>query len=104
MCGHGVIALTTALLETGMLPRREPRTEVVYDSPAGLIRASAMIEDGRVVSVAFRNVPAFRYAQGLELATSVGPVRATCPTAAPSTRWSTLPISGSRFFPRTRRT
>jgi proline racemase len=76
MCGHGVIALTTALLETGMLPRREPRTEVVYDSPAGLIRASADVEGDRVVSVAFRNVPAFRYAQGLDLATSVGPVRA----------------------------
>jgi trans-L-3-hydroxyproline dehydratase len=76
MCGHGVIALTTALLETGMLPRREPRTKVVYDSPAGLIRASAEVEGDRVVSVAVRNVPAFRYAQGLELATSVGPVRA----------------------------
>jgi proline racemase len=75
MCGHGVIALTTALLETGMVPRREPLTEVVYDSPAGLIRASAEVEDDRVVSVAFRNVPAFRYAQGLDLATSVGPVR-----------------------------
>jgi trans-L-3-hydroxyproline dehydratase len=76
MCGHGVIALTTALLETGMLPRREPRTEVVYDSPAGLIRASADVDGDRVISVAFRNVPAFRYAQGLDLATSVGPVRA----------------------------
>src|SRR5215208_7093509 len=76
MCGHGVIALTTVLLETGMLGRREPRTEVVYDSPAGLIRASAEMADGRVTSVSFRNVPAFRYAQGLDLATSVGPVRA----------------------------
>jgi trans-L-3-hydroxyproline dehydratase len=76
MCGHGVIALTTVLLETGMLPCRQPRTEVVYDSPAGLIRASAMVEDSRVVSVAFRNVPAFRFAQDLELATSIGPVRA----------------------------
>jgi proline racemase len=76
MCGHGVIALTTVLLETGMVARRQPRTEVVYDSPAGLIRASAMIEDSRVVSVAFRNVPAFRYAQGLDLRTSAGAVRA----------------------------
>jgi proline racemase len=75
MCGHGVIALTTVLLETGMVARRQPRTEVVYDSPAGLIRANAMIEDSRVVSVAFRNVPAFRYAQGLDLTTSAGPVR-----------------------------
>jgi trans-L-3-hydroxyproline dehydratase len=76
MCGHGVVALTTVLLETGMLPRREPRSEVVYDSPAGLIRASAEVEGDRVVSVAFRNVASFRYAQGLELTTSVGPVRA----------------------------
>ena len=76
MCGHGVIALTTVLLETGMVARCEPRTEVVFDSPAGLIRASAAVDDGRVTSVTFRNVPAFRYAKGLDLATSAGPVRA----------------------------
>jgi proline racemase len=72
MCGHGVIALTTALLETGMLPRHEPSTEVVYDSPAGLIRACATVEGDRVTSVAFRNVPAFRYAKGIEIATRDG--------------------------------
>jgi proline racemase len=75
MCGHGVIALTTALLETGMLPRREPETGVAYDSPAGLIRATATLDGGRVTSVAFRNVPAFRYAAGIEIKTSSGPVR-----------------------------
>jgi proline racemase len=76
MCGHGVIALTTVLLETGMVPRCEPQTEVVYDSPAGLIQATANVADGRVTSVAFRNVPAFRYAQGLTLDTSLGSVPA----------------------------
>ena len=76
MCGHGVIALTTVLLETGMLPCCEPRTDVVYDAPAGLIRARAEVERGRVTAVAFQNVPAFRYAQGIEVATSIGPVRA----------------------------
>ncbi len=75
MCGHGVIALTTALLETGMLPRSEPQREVVYDSPAGLIRACATLDGGRVVDVAFRNVPSFRYAQDHEIQTSAGPVR-----------------------------
>jgi trans-L-3-hydroxyproline dehydratase len=75
MCGHGVIALTTVLLETGMVARHQPQTDVVYDSPAGLIRANAEVEDGRVTSVAFRNVPAFRYAHGLDLETSIGPVR-----------------------------
>lgn len=76
MCGHGVVALTTVLLETGMLPRREPRTEVVYDSPAGLIRASATVEGDRVTSVAFQNVPSFRFAHEVEVATSRGAVRA----------------------------
>jgi proline racemase len=74
MCGHGVIALTTALLETGMLPRNEPLTKVTYDAPAGLIRASATVENGRVTSVAFRNVPAFRFLHGVEVETSVGPL------------------------------
>ena len=76
MCGHGVIALTTVLLETGMLPRCEPATDVVYDSPAGLIRARAMVADGRVRSVAFQNVPSFRLARGVEVETSRGVVRA----------------------------
>jgi proline racemase len=76
MCGHGVIALTTVLLETGMVARCTERTEVVYDSPAGLIQANAVLKEGRVASVAFRNVSAFRFAHGLELTTSVGPVRA----------------------------
>ena len=74
MCGHGVIALTTALLETGMLPRREPETAVTYDSPAGLIRATASLRDGQVSSVAFRNVPAFRYEDEVEVETSAGRV------------------------------
>jgi proline racemase len=76
MCGHGVIALTTALLETGMLPRRAPHTEVIYDSPAGQIRARADVTGDRVTSVAFRNVPSFRYARNLEVETSVGRVTA----------------------------
>jgi trans-L-3-hydroxyproline dehydratase len=75
MCGHGVIALTTALLETGMAPRLEPQTEVIYDAPAGLIRATAEVDGGRVPSVAFRNVPAFRLAKDVEIMTSVGPLR-----------------------------
>jgi proline racemase len=74
MCGHGVIALTTALLEVGMIPRCEPQSDVVYDSPAGLIRARAQVDGDGVTSVAFRNVPAFRYVQGLSIATSVGDV------------------------------
>lgn len=41
MCGHGVIAVTTIALERGLLmPGGDGRT-IVYDTPAGTIRATA---------------------------------------------------------------
>ena len=75
MCGHGIIALTAALLETGVMAGTPPETIVTYDTPAGLVRACATIEGERVTSVAFRNVPAFLLAEGVEVQTSVGPVQ-----------------------------
>ena len=75
MCGHGVIALTTALLETGVLDRHAPETTVAYDVPAGLIRARATIAGDRVVAVAFANVPAFRLATGVVITIPHGTLR-----------------------------
>jgi proline racemase len=66
MCGHGVIALVTALVETGAVPVRRPETPVALDTPAGLVRAVADVgDDGRVRQVRFRNVPSFVYAADL---------------------------------------
>ncbi len=59
MCGHGIIAVTTAVLETGILPMRSPETTVHIDTPAGLVTARARVDGGRVTSVRFRNVPSF---------------------------------------------
>ena len=59
MSGTNTICVTTALLETGMIPMREPVTEVTLEAPAGLIRVRADCRDGKVTRVAFRNVPAF---------------------------------------------
>lgn len=59
MCGHGVIALTSVLVETGSIPKVSPLTEVKMDTPAGLITAFARIEEGLVKSVYFQNVPSF---------------------------------------------
>ena len=56
MCGHGIIALTTVALETGMLPDRDV---VRIDAPAGRITARPKRGGGRVASVAFENVPSF---------------------------------------------
>jgi len=59
MCGHGIIAMATIAVETGMVPLREPLTTVRIDSPAGLVTACAKMVDRRVASVYFHNVPSF---------------------------------------------
>jgi proline racemase len=59
MSGTNTICVVTVLLETGMLPMIEPVTELLLESPAGLIRVRAECRDGKVTSVTFRNVPAF---------------------------------------------
>jgi trans-L-3-hydroxyproline dehydratase len=68
MCGHGVIALVTALVETGAFPVSGAQTPVNLDTPAGLVRAVAHTDaERRVARVSFRNVPSFVYAPDLEL-------------------------------------
>ena len=67
MCGHGIIALTTALIETGTFPHQGPETRITYETPAGPIQARASVDQGRVRAVRFRNVPAFRLAKNLAI-------------------------------------
>jgi proline racemase/trans-L-3-hydroxyproline dehydratase len=63
-CGHGTIALVTWAIESGLVEG----PEVVVDVPSGRLPTVARVEDGRVVSVRFRNVPSFVFARGLEAA------------------------------------
>lgn len=58
MCGHGVIALVTVLLETGMI---KPHEVIRLDTPAGRVTARAHFDGSRVHNVAFRNVASFAY-------------------------------------------
>jgi proline racemase len=68
MCGHGIIGLVTALLETGAFPAKGQLTPMNLDTPAGLIRATAHLdESGHVERVSFLNVPSFLYARDVEL-------------------------------------
>ena len=48
-------------------PAIEGETHVVVDVPSGRLDAWARVRDGRVASVRFRNVPAFVWAEGVEL-------------------------------------
>jgi proline racemase len=59
MSGTNTICVATVLIETGMVPSKEPLTRLVLESPAGLIEVEAEVSGGRVTKVTFRNVPAF---------------------------------------------
>lgn len=59
MCGHGIIGLTTVVLEHEILPVSEPETTVTFDTPSGLVTATASVKEKRVRSVSFLNVPSF---------------------------------------------
>ena len=84
MCGHGVIAVTTIALERGLIMPGQDGGAVVYDSPAGTIRARARwageaggagtagdagqtTAAARVDSVSFVNVPSFVLHGGLSV-------------------------------------
>jgi proline racemase len=70
MCGHGIIAITTGLIEEGLFPGVEPETTIRYEVPAGRVVARAATQrtdDGRwqVSGVRFANVPAYLAARDL---------------------------------------
>jgi proline racemase len=102
MCGHGIVAVTTMALERGLLMPGGDGTSVVYDAPAGTIRARATFGAGRagagggaggagpaggagsadgadgvrVESVAFVNVPSFVLHGGLAVKLGARSIRA----------------------------
>ncbi len=67
MSGHGMIALATTLIESGSVPTDGPETRINFETWAGPIQARASVDNGRVQSVRFRNVPSFRLHKDLEI-------------------------------------
>jgi proline racemase len=70
MCGHGIIALTTGLIEEGLYPAAEPQTTIGWETPAGLVTSVANVTLGaagrpEVRSVRFTNVPSYLHAADL---------------------------------------
>ena len=59
MSGSNTICTVTVLLETGMLPMREPVTALTVDTPAGPVPVEARCRAGKVERVQLTNVPCF---------------------------------------------
>ncbi|NKB56575.1 MAG: hypothetical protein GKS00_09580 [Alphaproteobacteria bacterium] len=59
MSGSNSICVATVLLETGMLPMREPETRMRLETPGGLVDVVATCRDGRCERITVDNVPSF---------------------------------------------
>lgn len=59
MCGHGVIAVVTMAIETGLIEINEENQKFIIDCPCGPVTAYAKCNGLEVESVSFENVPSF---------------------------------------------
>jgi proline racemase len=76
MCGHGTIGTATVLVETGLVPVKEPVTEIRIETPAGLVHASVEVREGRARAVTIRNVASYLHLRDAEVQVpGLGPVR-----------------------------
>jgi len=67
MCGHATIGVTTAVLETGLMPFPSPETPVVFETTAGLVQTRVESEGEKILGVRLRNVPSFVAAQSIQV-------------------------------------
>lgn len=67
MCGHGVIAVVTMAIETGMVEVKERNQKFIIDCPCGPVTAYANCDGNKVKSVSFENVPSFVYKKQIPL-------------------------------------
>ncbi|MDZ4093331.1 MAG: proline racemase family protein [Paracoccaceae bacterium] len=75
MSGSNAMCATTALLETGMIPMVEPVSVVKLDTAAGLVKATATCEGGKVVRVTLDMPASFALRQDAVIETAEwGPV------------------------------
>ncbi|MEH7828560.1 trans-3-hydroxy-L-proline dehydratase [Gemmobacter denitrificans] len=67
MSGSNSICVATVLLDTGILPMQEPRTELVLEAPGGLVRVVADCRNGKAERITVENLPSFAGQIGIPL-------------------------------------
>jgi trans-L-3-hydroxyproline dehydratase len=59
MSGSNSICVSTVLLDAGILPMREPVTELTLEAPGGLVRVRAECRNGKAERIFVRNLASF---------------------------------------------
>jgi len=67
MCGHGTIGAVTASIATGATAVTGEYNKINIDTPAGLIRTTAVVRNDIVEEVSVQNVPSFLYKQNVDV-------------------------------------
>lgn len=67
MCGHGSIAIGTIAVELGLVPAKEPFTDVVLETGAGLVSVRVEVREGKAVGATLQGVPSFLYRSAIPL-------------------------------------
>lgn len=63
MCGHGAIGVATVAVATGMVTAQEPITELLLDTPVGVVTCRVAVAGGKPRAVTITNVPSFLFRQ-----------------------------------------
>ncbi len=74
MCGHGTIGVCVTLIKMGWIPASEPETEIILDTPDGLVSTKLRIENGEVISASLINLPSFLYAENIKISLPQGKI------------------------------
>ena len=61
MSGSNSICVSTVLLETGIIPMREPETRFTLEAPGGLVDVTAQCRDGKAQQIKVKNVASFAH-------------------------------------------
>ena len=61
MSGSNSICVATVLLETGIIPMREPVTNLTLQAPGGLVKVKARCQEGKVKDIQIHNIPSFAH-------------------------------------------
>ncbi|WP_299638410.1 proline racemase family protein [uncultured Ruegeria sp.] len=59
MSGSNSICVSTILLDSGIIPMKEPETHMVLEAPGGLVRVRAECRDGKAQRIFVQNLPSF---------------------------------------------
>lgn len=67
MSGSNSICVSTVLLDGGLVPMREPVTELLLEAPGGLVRVRAECRGGKAERIFVENLPSFAARLGVAL-------------------------------------